>query len=231
MTVAATVLVSNGTPTNGTSATTASFNSTAGRPILACICNYLATPTTVPTFSAHGLTWTQRVTIETDGGTVRRRITVLDAYPTGAGSGTATIDCGAVSQEGFSWQIVEFTGADTTDILAQAAATAVGNATGTVSATLGATTAGNATLGFSIINGSTAINAGAGYTGIADFQDTDAGAPTRLITEFRNDNTSTVDVSIAGGTARRYIVVGLELKAAAVAATGPGRRLPLLGAG
>lgn len=220
MAVASTTLIQEISATDATSYTTASFTITSGRPVLIGVITAEATVSTIPTIAASGHgsthTWAQESTQETDGGTTRRRETVFSALPTSTGADTITIDCGANTQLAFSVHVIEFTGANTSDIVRQAV-TNRGSATGTVTVTLAALTAGNATIGFFVINGSTALVAGSGFTDIANNSDTTADAPTRHMTEFLATDDTTVDASISGATARRWVGTALELNAAAAA--------------
>lgn len=218
MAVGQTSLVSNQSATDANSYTTASFSSTAGRPILVVVESSKETVSTTPTVTAHGLTWTQVATAETDGGTIRRRLTIFEAYPTSNGSGTMVIDFGGVTQYNCLWDIIEFTGADTTDMTVQSA-TLAGNGFGTVTVTLGAfSDAGNATFGtFGMNNTTSTLTAGGGFTEISNHADTTIDAPARLLTEFVASNDTSVDCDISGTTARRWVGIAVEIKAAVAA--------------
>ena len=216
MTIAATVLLQSIDTSNTTSYASSSFTITNGRPVLLCLQSAENDPSSVPTIAAsnHGstYTWTQEDTVQMNGG-VRRRITVFSTLPTSTNTDTITINY-TNAQFSNSFHIVEFTGADTTDLVRQSVNAAGGLTTGLVSITLAAFgNVNNATFGFWAINGSSSLTVGSGFTGLTDQQATEAEAPTRVITEFRNDNDTGVDMTITGGTNRRYVGIALELKA------------------
>lgn len=173
---------------------------------------------TQPTIS--GYTWINGV--QNDSGTPRRRVDLFRSM--GTASGTRTIDYGGVSQVGCAWSVAEFAGVDTSGTNGSGAivqnATNSSNGADVTSLTITLAAFGdvaNATYGCFLIGFiSEAQTVGAGFSQIHSVSGT---APVmQLLTEWRNDNDTTVDESST--TADNRSGVAVEIKAAAVAATG-----------
>jgi hypothetical protein len=195
--------------------TSSSFTVTAGKPVTITVETAAATVSPTPTVTASsGMTCSQINTRETDSGTVRRRVTTFDAYPASSGSITLEVDTGGTS-DNLMLSVDEWTDADTTDYVVQSA-TDVGNATGAIAVALTSPTAGNSVHGAFAINSNSGLTAGAGYVVLTD--ELNASPVTSFLVEYDDTNDATVDASIDGATARRWVGVAMEVKAAAAAA-------------
>lgn len=216
-------LISLNNDTDLNSYATASYTPTANALVLVGVYTSQAggAPTT-PTFSGNSLTYVSVNSTTEGGASIRRRLDVFRALGASPTAGAGTADYGGVSQTGCQISIAEFAGVDTTGtngsgaVVQSATNNSAGNDVASLTVTLAAFgSAANATYG-AIFCGfvSEAQTPGTGFTGIHDIAG--ASPARRLMTEWRNDNDTTVDESSATIDVRGG--VALEIKAAAAAA-------------
>ena len=117
---------------------------TNGRPITVWVFTAAASPSPTPTVTASsGLTVTEIDSIETDSGSVRRRVTAFDAYPSSTGSVTLTINTSGGTDHLYV-DVWEWTGGvNVVDYVAQTD-TGQGNTSGSVTGNLSAFQTGSA---------------------------------------------------------------------------------------
>lgn len=223
MAITQTTLAHNASTTNATSYTTASITPGANALILAAIVQHTTTvtPPTTPTLSGNGLTWVQ-VNTETYGtvATPHIRVTVFRAMGASPTAGAVTISCGADTQNNCAWSIDQFDGVDTTGTNGSGAVvqSQINNSSTTsVSVTLGAfASANNATYGaFGCGSNGVVWTAGTGFSAL--FNHPSGLEDENLLTEWRTDNSTTVNASATGTTSMGGI--GLEIAASAGGAT------------
>lgn len=210
----------NGLGSNATSFATASWTPSANTLYLASVTTrtgITANPN-IPTASGNGLTWVQIATIlYDDSSSSRRRVTLFRAMGASPTTGALTFDEGGQTQTDGGWIIDEVTGMDTTGtngsgaIVQSATNVDVVGAT-SLTVTLGAfASANNATYGsFGYTTGGLAITIGSGFTQLAD--NTLGGSSTRVTTEWKSANDTTVDLSPDG--TQQMGGIALEIKQA-----------------
>lgn len=201
------------TPTNLTTAgdnvdrnsySTASISPAADNLILAWVYTIAASTPNTPTASGNGLTWQQVNTIlDTSNGL--RRITLFRAMGASPSSGAVTFDFAGQTQTGCTWSVIQYDDVNTggTNGSAAIVQSATANPTGSVSSitvTLGAfSSTANATaggFGYPLNNGNGTNGSGFTQTGEI-FQ----GSPNQATySEFRSDNSTTVDMSIGASS-------------------------------
>lgn len=167
---------------------------------------------TVPVLSGTqcGLTWTQLDTVVYDT-TTQERITLFKANGSGAIAGTLQFTFGGTTQNGCQWVVLELQLADDTGGSAlvqtvQASSSGSTQASATLSA-FGDTD--NATIGIFAKTGSGSWSAGTGFTQVSE----QSFATGRMISEWRQDNDTSVDTSTF--TSSAWGGWGIEVKAAA----------------
>jgi len=215
MAVAATALTAGNSETDATSYATASISPTGNRLVLAVVRTWRAAGEPGDTATATGggmTTWTKVATRAAAGA----RMTLFRALQASPTSGAVTFGFGGVeSQDAAAWAILEFsdvvtTGTNGADAVVQSA-TGAGTST-TPLATLAAFgDAGNATFGS--IGSYNATDHTAPGTGFTEIQETGNG-DTRVATEFRNDNDTTVNATLDNSV--EWDVIAVEIAAAVV---------------
>lgn len=195
-------LETSGDNVDRTSYQTLSISPASNALILAWVHSIVASPN-IPTASGNGLTWVQVGTV-VDSGT-NRRITLFRAMGASPTSGVVTFDFAGQTQTGCVWSVVQYDNVNTAGTNGSAAIVqvATANPAGSVSSitiTLGAfSSTANATaggFGYPLNNGN-GTN-GSGFTQTAEYFQ---GSPNEAIyTEFRSDNSTTVDMSIGASS-------------------------------
>lgn len=203
-----------------TSYATASVTPTANRLVLVAVhsANQNETPGT-PTLSGNGLTYVQVATVLFD--TIAApdgRLTLFRAMGAAPSAGAITISFTA-NQDGANWSVVECSGTDTGGTNGSAAvvqsATNRTNSASSLTVTLAAFgSTDNATYGAFAIGATQALVQGTGFTEIHEVQSSDTPARSTM-TEWRNDNDTSVDGSWASLNTAAGIAI--EIKAAAAA--------------
>lgn len=223
-TISSTNITTGAISTPGTSFTTNSFTPKANKLYLISMAvrnNDNSTDPLDPTITGCGLTWVNvNGTIYDNTGTSRRRITVFRALGSSPSTGTLTIDFGAVTHNNLDYSIDEFYGVDISGtngsgaIVQSAVNQDTAGTASTLTATLGAFgSTNNATFGvFAGNNLTVTTTAGTGFAKVGDI-----GGNSRLTTEFRQDNDTSVDITFS--TTCQIGGVAIELKAAATPMT------------
>lgn len=187
-------LTSGNDSTDSTTYTTASVTLKAGRLYLLSIVNTAASAAAVASI-AGGPTWTSRST--TQFNTTGHRTSIWSGVPTVDYTGTVVVTFGA-TQTGACWVLDEMSGVDTSSndgIVQNAVGT--GNST-TPLATLAAFgSANNATYGAHGVANASTVAPGSGFTELAEA--TAATPASRVETEWRVDNDTTVDATCTSG--------------------------------
>ena len=181
---------------------TASISPTANRLVVLTVYNEKANPTTVPTVTGAGMTWTNFFSRESTSKNTKR-ITMFRALSSSPGSGGLTISFGGTNQALCGWNITEFAGIDTGGTNgANAIVQSAGNDNNTsgntgLTVTLAAfSNASNATHGVVAWGSATAITQGSGFTELGE-----TTAPNvSYESQWRNDNDTTVDWTWASAT-------------------------------
>jgi hypothetical protein len=207
--------LTSGSGTAASSTATSSITLTANRLALISVstsCN--ATPANAPTCSG----WTQVSTLLfKDSGGDRCRVTVLRRLAGSDSTGTLTIDFASQNQDQIRYSIdqsdaaVDTTGTNGSGAIVQSV-TASGLSTSPAATLAAFSSADNGTFGaMGAAYGPGNATVGSGFTQLAEvvFGNFDA---TSVYTEYRIDNDTTVDASIANST--EWGVVALEIKAA-----------------
>ena len=194
-------LLINGLQSVASSYTTASISPTANRLVVLTVFNEKTNPTTVPTVTGAGMTWTNFFSRESASKNTKR-VTMFRALSTSPGSGALTIDFGGTNQAVCGWNITEFDGIDTSGSNgANAIVQSVGNDNNTagntgLTVTLAAfSSSSNATHGVVAWGSGTAITQGSGFTELGEVQ-----AGPEYQSQWRNDNDTTVDWTWASNT-------------------------------
>jgi hypothetical protein len=203
---------------NATSYNTASITPTANRLVLVAVAHHTTTvtPPTTPTLSGNGLTWVQVATITYNTlATPHCRVTVFRAMGASPTSGTVTISFGSDGQNNCAWSIDEFDGVDTSGTNGSGAVVQsnTNNASSTsVSITLSAFgSTNNATYGaFGCGSNGITWSVGSGFSALDSHPS--GVEDENLLTEWRTDNSTTVNASATGTSSIGG--VGLEIKAA-----------------
>lgn len=180
---------------------------------------------TIPTASGNGITW---VMIDTalydDSSSSRRRLTLFRGMSASPTTGALTFDEVGQSQTNAFWVVDGVTGMDTSGTSGSGAIVQSAKAIDVVgAASLTATLAA-----FSSVNNSTygaigfttagaAVTAGTGFTKLGDNNDSSS---TRIATEWRVDNDTTVDFSPDG--TQQIAIIAVEIKAAVAASANSG---------
>lgn len=225
MAVIGTNLTAGSDVDGGSASTTASVSPTANNLILLTVASrtgITANPNQ-PTATGNGLTWVVVNTVIYDASSSsRRRITVFRALGASPSAGAISISFGGQNQTDIGWSVDSFS-SDTSGTNGSGAivqSTTNKDETGTATSltvTLAAFgNAGNATFGgFGISDSGVTKTAGSGFTKLGDG---DAGGANGLaaITEFKNSNDTSVDMSFDAGTICGGIAI--EIKAAATSA-------------
>jgi hypothetical protein len=173
---------------------------------------------TQPTASGNGLTWVVVASIVFDNtSSSRRRVTLFRAMGASPTTGALTFDEAGQSQTNAEWSIEEITGTDLTGTNGSGAIVQfVTNfdASGTalsLAATLAAfSSVNNATFGtFGAGSAGGATTAGSGFTKLADVV---GSTSTKVCTEWKAANSTTVDFT--NDTTAELCVIAVEIKAA-----------------
>lgn len=196
MAVTEAALTSGWSDTDASSYATASITPTGNLLLLAAVFASKTGGSGIPTLSGNGVTWVQVATLLQD---TARRVTLFRGMVSSPSAGAVTIDFGGVNQLRCGWSIAEFAGINTGGTNGSAAV--VQSATNTATATTSLTVtlaafgdAGNATYGFFAIDGILlSLVPGAGFSSIHTV--TSPGENSAILTEWRNDNDTTVNAS------------------------------------
>lgn len=218
-------LTANFSATNATSYTTASISTVTGRLYLLAFASKteITADPTQPTASGTGLSFTVPANgsvVYDNSSSSRRRLTFFYAIATVTGSTTVTIDEAGQTQAGAVWSVNEIaSGFDSTTPIVQAAQnSSPASAVTSITATLGAFgSADNITFGTGAIgNGTDTITVGTGFTSLSQTKETTENN-LNLLTEYQMANDTTVDMSFPSQP--EVGIIGVEIKAAAVAST------------
>jgi len=214
MTVTASSLTNSYDNVDRTSYTTASISPSSNKLLLLAVYTRIGASVVVPTsVTGNGLTWV----LVAEVGTGTHNLSVWRAMGASPSAGTVVIDYSGVTQTGCAWEICEFTGMDTSGTngsgaIVQSVATAFASATSAEVTLAAFGSADNATFGCFGKADNEAITQGTGFTSLSN---PFGGTPVAtMLTEFRNDNDTSVDASWVSSAASRGI--GVEIKAAAV---------------
>jgi hypothetical protein len=215
MAIIGTNLTSGGDVTAGTSSVTSSFTPSPMKLILAAVVNGPGTGPNSPTVTGCGLTWVQVLAGNyVTGGSSIRRLTVLRAMSVSPNTGIVTIDYAAQSQNEIWWCVDEFSGVDTSgsngaNAIVQSVFTELAVAGTSITVTLAPfSNINNGTYGAFGSSGSNGATVGSGYNLLAT-----VGLDTNnftILTEWRNDNDTTVDYSQTNS--HKMGGIGIELK-------------------
>ena len=206
-------MAANSSTTDATTYTTLSITPKANTLILLSFESRTATPpATNPTVTGCNLTWVEINNISNPTG--NRRITVFRALGNAPTTGTVTIDCGGQTQTAAVLDITEVSGTDISGTdgsgaIVQSATLLGPSATGTTITLAAFSSVNNVAFGaiMHVVNENT--NPGSGFTEISDQGHSDAGGSSRLLTEYKINDT-TVDASWA--TSSGNLSVALEIK-------------------
>lgn len=219
--VSATSLTGGASDTDGTSFSTASVSPTGDRLVLLAVELSLissAADVTEPTISGNGLTWVAVASVLhwPDATNWFSKLYVFRAMGASPSTGAISITT-TETMDSVAWSVAEFANVDTGGTNGSAAvvqsATNAAAATNTVTATLAAfATTDNATYGaFGGGEGSTppAWTAGTGFT---EINEGNASLYASAMSQFRNDNDTTVDATSDIASSDALGAVALELK-------------------
>ena len=202
--------LSDATDTN--SYTTPSVSPGSNKLVLVTVESWGITASTIPTLTGAGMTWVQVTTIQSGD---YYRTTLFRSLNVSPGSGALTIDFAGVNQDFCIVSVDEFTNVDTTGTngsgaIVQSATNSSASAS-TLTVTLAAFgSANNATFGgFGVGAFSSSPTAGTGFALLSSIS--------RMCTEWRNDNDTSVDISWADTLALTGIAV--EIRASTVSAS------------
>lgn len=231
MAVVGTNLVATGGTGSITSQASASYTPSANQLVLCIVESRTAITVdpTQPTLTGNGLTWVVVATIVFDDtSSSRKRITVFRSMGASPTTGAVTADFAAQTQTDVGIVVDQFSGVDTSGTNGSGAVVQSASAkdnTGTatsLTATLAAFgSANNATYGGagfgSVVNSAGSV--GTGFTGLSDLN-----TPTtnRVMTEWKATNDTTVDINASA--VEELGIIGIEIKAAVVAALPPTER-------
>lgn len=201
---------------NFTVFTTASFTSTAGRPLLVGVDISDTNPAGQPVCAKTGCTFTPLGTVEYDAAGTRYSIFLLAADVASTSTGTMTITA-TEAVSGMGWTVSEVTGHDPVDLIEGVAATASGSSTTPAVNLTAFASVNNAAFAVIGVNADGSIVAGTNFAVLGTDQSSSA-SPARCIgSEWAiNDNTVT-----ATGPSGQWGIVAVEVKAAPVVAAAP----------
>lgn len=225
MAVSGSNLTANYNDGAGSSFSTASVSPTSNSLIL-LTCSARRTDSTqpvAPTVTGNSLTWVKIAEIYFDTtSSSRKSLFLYRALGSSPASGAVTIDYGAQTITGANWSVDEFSGIDTSGTNGSGAV--VQSATnkedagdgGQLTVTLSAfSNTANATFGcFCHDNTGNTWAAGSGFTKIGT---SDSPTYNSVGTEWRSDNSTSVDMSVASGAAVSMGGIAIEVKAASAA--------------
>jgi hypothetical protein len=221
MAITAALVTDGASTTDGTVFTTASVTPTGNQLLLLSVGSAKTGGGEVPdSVVGCGVTWVQMSTALNS-----RRTTLYRGMVASPSTGTITITFPS-TQNSCVWSLSEFGGVDTGGTNGSAATgtesnTVAGTATAT-SITIGLAAfgdAGNATYGALLINTQDVVTPGTGFTTLSDSPVASFGM--RLLSEWRNDNDTSVDASTVGS--QSWSGVAVEIFAAAGAAVAGGQ--------
>lgn len=212
--ITASHLTAGNNEVDASSYTTASITPLANQLVLVAIRTALNTNAT-PTLSGASMTWVQIANILSGSGT--RRFTVFRGLSTSPTTDVLTIDFAGVTESACSWTVDQFANIDTSGSNGSAAIKQINTNSGSDGGST-ASTGVSVTLGAfdNIINGTYGaanastvqnINAGTGFTRLVN----QSGTGSHLASEWRNDNSTTVNVTWASDTGLEYMILGAEL--------------------
>lgn len=195
-------LLTNGVG-SGTSVTTASISPTAGKLVVIFVGNFRSGATaTNPTITGASTTWTRQLT-ETSADT-ESKIHLFYAFA--AGTGALTIDMSGINQTDIMWSVAQFSGTNLSSAVVQFAGNHSAASSTGITVTLSAFgNISNAAHGAVYDRAARAITIGSGFTSLSNQQS--AGT---LVSEWRNDNDTTVDWSW-GSASANVCAIGLEI--------------------
>lgn len=207
MLIAPAILTASGSATDASSYATASVTPTANALILASVFNIAVGPAT-PTASGNGLTWVAVASVAVVNNARTTLFRAMGASPT---AGAITFDFGGQTQQNAHWTVTEVTGVDQSGTNGSGAVVQSATASGTSAApsvTLAAfARAANGTYGVIGVNATDAITPGTGFT---ELSDTALVESNNIEDEWRVDNDTTVDWSIASNL---FAAVAVEIGA------------------
>lgn len=221
MAITSALLTSGESAADATSYQTASITPSANKLILLAVTSREAgsDPADTPTISGNGLTWVQVAGRDnTSDVNNALRTTVFRAMGAAPSAGVVTITFVA-TQRNCVWSVVEFGGVDTSGTngsgaIVQSANNGANNAASLLVTLAAFSGLGNATFGaFGTIADATSLAVGTGFTQL--HQERATGEVTRMLTEWRSDNDTSVDASISAGTTD-WAAVAVEIKASPV---------------
>lgn len=216
---ATSILEWGSTDSGATSFVTSSITPVADRLYIATIHSGLRTTTdpNTPTLTGCGLTWVQIDTIlPDDASSSRSRITMFRAMGSSPTAGALTTDHGGQTQDRCTVTVDEFIGVDTSGTNGSGAVvqSAKNRVTGGTSLTVTLAAFGsssNATYGAFGISYTSTDTVGTGFTELSNA--IDAASDYKTMTEFRNDNDTSVDMSFAV-TLEDVGAIAIEIRAA-----------------
>lgn len=230
--IASTTITSGNNAAGASSQNTASVTLTAGRLYLLSVTTRTASgDPNHATATSTGATWVEVNSNNYDNAGSQKRTTVLRTMVGSNQTGVIAIDFASQTQSDIVWTLDEFTGMDTTGTNGSGAVVqSVVNQDRAGATTLTATLAAfgsvaNATWGVcSVGSGTSTTTAGTGFSKVSENA---TASNLRLMTQFRNDNDTTVNFT--SGTSAELSVIAVEIKMAVV--SNVNRFLGLLGVG
>ena len=222
MAVIASNLTSGSSDSDASSYVTASISPSANNLILVAVSSGFGGNPNVPTLSGAGMTWVEIANVNYDPSGTQRTLTLFRSLNASPGSGALTIDFGGQTQARANWIVDEVSGVDTSGtngsgaVVQSATSSATGSPTN-LTVTLGAfSDAGNGTYGtFGWNNNTSTATPGTGFTELVEVNN--AGEDLSIQSQWRNDNDTTVDVTLSA-SAGEIGGIAIEMKAAAAAA-------------
>jgi len=210
--VTAAHLTDGGQETGGTSYQTPSITPSANKLVLASIWTDDSVNSCMPTLAGNGLTWVRINSQIVDHG----EITLFRAMGASPSSGVVTISCGSGNNTSWGWSIDEFSNIDTSGTNGSGAIvqnnTNGARGVSSLTVTLGSafSSSQNATYGAFGSEDTYTFNAGSGFTMLGQEV---YGTDSVVMSEWRNDNDTTVNVSCTS-CAADIVGVAVEIKAA-----------------
>lgn len=218
--VSATNLTTGADLDGGTSSTTASVSPTGNKLLLLSVASrtIITVDPNEPTITGNGLTWVSiGTTVYDNTSASRRRITLFRAMGASPSAGTIAIDFGGQAQTSVIWSLNQFTNADTSGTNGSGAIVqTVTNFdpdadVSTLTVTLAAfASSNNATFGTFGSGDAETLNVGTGFSSVSEGDSGDGNI--HLLTEFKNSNDTSVDMSKATNSELGGIAV--EIKSA-----------------
>lgn len=215
-------LTSGSDTTDTTSYATASISPSSNKLILAVVFNFKSGTAEVPALSGNGLTWVNVANILSGAGTTRR-LSVFRALGSSPSSGVITIDFSGNTQLGVVWAVSEFDNVDTsgTDgsgaIVQSVTDDAVSQAS-PYSVTLASFgNVNNATFGAFGKANTQVSSPGSGFSEI--FDEALSTPDGRLVTEWKNSNDTSVDITYVASVDLAGIAVEIKNAEQAITAT------------